>query len=223
MSSRSARLTAKIGMMESDIRASSKRLHTHSRFPELYPYYLTRLYTTIKASVPMMKCAEQLCLQSENDPVCAKLAEYYAEHAEEEMHHDEWLLDDLEILGVNRREVEEAVPGLAAATLIGTQYYWMRHGHPVSLLGYLAVLEKPMDPEYFRRLIDRWGIPEKAFRTLLLHAELDQDHHHELNQLVDELPLTQQQESMLGTSAIATIGLVANFFNEVVDSFEQKL
>ncbi len=221
MSSRSERLNFKISLLRPEMQAAAARLYLHDRFDELFPHFLCTVHTTIRASVPMMELCERRCRELKNDPVAAQLAEYYAEHAVEEQLHDDWLLEDIESLGINPQTVLERVPSPAAASLVGSQYYWIENYHPVAFLGYLAVLERPFDPQYFKRLGRKWNIPESGFRTILLHAELDDGHRAELDQLIDELPLTDAQEEMLGISTIATASGTATLFNDIVDQFER--
>ena len=222
MSLRSSRLNGKIAFLQPEMQAAAKRLWTHDRFSELFPEYLCALHTTIRASVPILQLGQERCRAlADSDPVCQVLADYFAEHAEEEQQHDVWLLEDIETLGIDPASVLQRVPTSTAASLVGSQYYWIQNYHPIALLGYLAVLERPVDPQYFLKLSQKWNIPESAFRTILLHAELDGDHREDLDRLVDSLDLTPAQESMLGTSAIATAGQTALFFTEIVDRFER--
>lgn len=220
---RSAQLRSKIALLEGSMQAAAERLWTHERFTELYPWYLRALHSTIRASGPLLRFGERRSreLGNQGDPVAAQLADYFGMHAEEEENHDIWVLEDLEVLGIPREQVLAEVPSASAAALVGAQFFWIETYHPIALLGYLAVLERPVDPEYFRRLSRQSGLPEAAFSTLIRHAELDDGHCADLDRVVDSLPLTPEQESLLGTSAIATAGGTAVIFNEVVTRFEQ--
>ena len=40
---------------------------------------------------------------------------------------------------------------------------------------------------------------------MLLHVEVDVDHARELDELIDTLPLTEQQQAVIGASALQTI------------------
>jgi len=88
------------------------------------------------------------------DPLAAALASYLEEHVDEELGHDETLLDDLELLGVARDRVLAQMPSPAVAALVGSQYYWIIHYHPVAFLGFVAVMEgHPPTPELIETLI----------------------------------------------------------------------
>src|ERR1700722_9611266 len=67
-----------------------------ARFPEL----LFHLHCGVRATVPAMEAARRKAQElSGSDPVAAGVAEYLARHIPEELHHDDWLLDDIVALG----------------------------------------------------------------------------------------------------------------------------
>jgi hypothetical protein len=153
----------------------------------------------------------------ESDPLAAPLARYLEEHVDEELHHDETLLGDLELLGLNRATVLERMPSPSVAALAGSQYYWILHYHPMAFLGYVALMEGyPPTPELIETLIARTGYPEEAFRTYVEHAELDPGHRDPLDRTIDSLPLDGSHESALGVSAITTAALATRTLEELL-------
>ena len=152
------------------------------------------------------------------DPLAEPLADYLAEHVEEELHHDETLLSDLELLGIDRESVVERMPSPEVAALIGSQYYWILHFHPVAFLGFVALMEGyPPTPELIETLVERTGFPREAFGTYIEHAELDPGHRDHLDRTLDSLPLEERHESALGVSAIATAVMAARSLEGIVD------
>ena len=114
----------------------------HPRVRDLYPEYLVASHGIVRASVPLMEVARQRATSiAGEDPVAAGLAAYLYEHIPEELDHDEWVLQDLELLGVDRTHVLARPPTPTIAQFVGAQYYWVAHYHPVALLGYIALLE----------------------------------------------------------------------------------
>lgn len=144
------------------------------------------------------------------DPLAAITAEYLSQHIEEEAHHDEWLLDDLVASGMDRDTVLQTWPSAPVASLIGAQYCWIRHAHPAALFGYLAVIEgNPPLADHLREIQSQTGFPPEAFRCLHRHAEDDKEHLKELRATITGLPLKAEQESLIATSASATLtGLI---------------
>ena len=91
------------------------------------------------------------------------------------------------------------------ASLVGAQYYWVLHHHPIALLGYIALLEgNPPSPDSIDDLQTRTGLPASAFRTMRLHATADPDHTEALDRFIDDLPLDDDQESLIAVSAAHT-------------------
>jgi hypothetical protein len=143
--------------------------------------------------------------------VAAGIAAYLGKHLEEERGHDEWLRQDLAAIGRDPDEVLTAMPLPSVAALVGSQYYWIRHYHPVCLLGHIAVLEGyPPDPALAEHIIARTGYPRAGLRTLIRHAALDRRHRDELMAAIDGLPLRPGDEQAMSLSALHTVqGLIA--------------
>lgn len=213
-----ARLRWKLGMVLAPLVRASEALVRDPRAAVLYPRFLRTSHCIIRASVPLMEAARERALAlPAGDPVREPLATYLEEHIPEERHHDEWLLDDLESIGVARDSVLRQVPSATVAELVGAQYYWMLHYHPVTVLGYIAVLEGyPPSDALIDELAGRTGYPESAFRTLRLHGELDQGHGDELDALLDRLVLTPEQSAAVGLSAMTTVDLYTQALHDVV-------
>jgi Iron-containing redox enzyme len=216
----SRRLRGKIELVLPALTGASRRLVLDPRIAELYPEYLFTVHCIIRASVPLMETArDRANALAENDPVCSALAPYLEEHIPEEQDHDEWALDDLEVLGRERASILARTPSPTVAAVVGAQYYWILHYHPVALLGYIAVLEGyPPTPELIDELVERTGHSRAAFRTLIAHAELDPGHRDELDAVVDGLPLTPEQSTVMGLSAIYSVEMLARAIDEVRDA-----
>jgi Iron-containing redox enzyme len=218
----SERLRAKIELVLPDLIGASRRLILDPRIADLYPEYLFTLHSIIRASVPLMETARERAGElASNDPVGAALAPYLEEHIPEELHHDEWALEDLEVLGRDRSSILARPPSPTVAAAVGAQYYWILHYHPVALLGYIAVLEGyPPSIELLDDLVVRTGHSRAAFRTLIAHAELDPGHRDELDTLLDRLPVTQEQSTVMGLSALYSVQKLARAIDELRDGFD---
>ena len=213
-----ARLRQKLDMVLAPLAEASRDLVEHPRIRELYPEALFMSHTIIRASVPLMEAARDRAVEmSAEDPVAAPLAAYLEEHIPEELHHDEWLLDDLAEIGVAREDVLTRVPSPTVAELVGAQYYWIYHYHPVAILGYISLLEGyPPSPEMIDTMREGTGYPDEAFRTLRLHGELDPGHRQELDDTLDRVHLTKEQSTVVGLSAMASVQLYTQALDEVM-------
>jgi hypothetical protein len=217
----SERLRRKIELVLPELIGASRRLILDPRIADLYPEYLFTLHCIIRASVPLMETARRRAGElGPNDRVGAALAPYLDEHIPEERDHDEWLLEDLELLGKDRSSILARPPSPTVAASVGSQYYWILHYHPVALLGYIAVLEGyPPSIELLDDLVDRTGHSRLAFRTLIAHAELDPGHRDELDTLLNRLPVTQEQSAVMGLSALHSVRTLARAIGELHDGF----
>jgi hypothetical protein len=155
-----------------------------------------------------------------DDPVAQGLAAYLERHIPEEMHSDEpggAMLDDLEAVGVDRVALQSQLPPPKMAALLGAQYFWIFHYHPVALLGFLQLeAYHPYRPTV-EQLIDKTGLPRDGFRQLLLHAKLDVVHARELHRVLDSLPLEPHHEQLIGLSALQTVALLTEAWLDVVE------
>jgi len=214
-----ARLRLKLGLVLGDVVNARDRLLNHPRVADLYPEYLFFTHCIIRASVPVMRCARDRALSiGVSDPVAAGLAAYLDEHIAEEMHHDDWVLDDLDVVGGDREALLARAPSPTVASLVGAQYYWILHHDPVAVMGYIALLEGyPPSTALIDRLIDRTGHPPEAFRTLLAHGALDEHHRLEFDRALDALPLSPAHETIIGLSAMHSTHTFARALAEVID------
>jgi hypothetical protein len=215
----SASLRRTLALVLPVLRSAGRRLVEHARIRELYPEYLVASHGIIRASVPLMHTAlERARAAGADDPAAVGLAAYLERHADEELGHDEWLLEDLEALGVSRREVLARPPSGAVAALVGAQYYWILHYHPVAVLGYIGLLEGyPPTIADVDRLMSATGYGADGFRTLIRHAELDPLHRDEFDEALDGLTLTEEQSSVIALSALHSVDAFTRVLHDLLE------
>jgi len=137
------------------------------------------------------------------NPVCAAAASrmddrlqpirhFLYEHMQEEKGHEEWVLNDLEAIGVMRGDSRAHTPSVHTLALNGYNYWAADRRHPCSSLGMLYALEV---------IASVYGGPfASAIRESLLldgdrgvsfidsHATMDAKHMAELRQILNQLP-----------------------------------
>jgi hypothetical protein len=219
----SQRLRLKLNLALPELGIAGAGIHHHARLREVLPRYLFTTHCMIRASVPLMRVAAERSRElADTDPVAQAIERYFTKHIREEMHHDDWLLEDLAVLGYDPAELVKQPPSAAVAAMVGSQYYWINHYHPVALFGYIAVMEGyPPTEQQVDDLVARTGFPKAAFRTMLRHAKLDPGHRDDLDRALDALPLTPEQVSVVGVSALQTVHLGSQAVREVVEQFDQ--
>ncbi|HEX7300030.1 MAG TPA: iron-containing redox enzyme family protein [Solirubrobacteraceae bacterium] len=220
MPSASVRLRRKLDVILPAYDTPGQMLEEHPRARELYSTYLAASSYVTLAMVPLMEAAlDRSRVLASTDPVAAGLAGYLQWHIPEEMHGDEPgddLLEDLAAVGVDTDALRLRPLPEKIAALIGTQFFRVRHAHPVAILGLLWLEVYPPDALAVERLIERTGLPREGFRQLLLHSELDARHGVELQEVVDSLPLEPWHEQLIGLSALQTMSFLIDAWLEVV-------
>lgn len=220
--SHSGILRTKIRLAEPRLLEVSDRFWRHRQLKVMFPEFLFLMHSIIRSSVSLLNAAAQSAKSRvESDPICRDVATYYRTHAIEEMHHDDWLLEDLAAVGMERSQVLARLPSTIVASLVGAQYYWALHVHPVALFGYLAVLEG--NPSSLKELDDvgrNNRLPEAALRTMIKHARLDPHHRDEIYSQIDALPLTETLSRLVALSAFHTIEHVSQALEEILDAHQ---
>jgi hypothetical protein len=215
--SHSRRLCQKIELLP-ELASVAAELADHPHLRELYPEILLNMHQGMRASAALLRTAAARCRElADTDPVAAALAPYFAQHVKEE-DHDHWALEDLEVLGMARAEVLRRMPSPTIAALIGAQYYWVLHHHPVAMLGDMMVREGyPASIAAIELMMTRSGYPRTAFRTLERHAHLDLHHRDDLIHVLDVLHLQEEHHTLLGVSALHTIHMVIQANRELLE------
>jgi hypothetical protein len=194
------RLRAVCALVAGDLSRAADLMWRATPALAVYQAWLRVSYDLIRGTAPLLADALSECLRRD-DEVCATLADYYAEQWAQERGHDTWLLEDMAVAGAFPHEV----PSPVAARLAGAQHYWLRNAHPVALLGHIAMLEwHTPSARLAPMLMQRTGLPESAFRTLIRHVELDEGHAALLDDLLERLKLNDALQRLVTTSAITT-------------------
>jgi hypothetical protein len=198
----------------------TRLLLEHANTRELLPRYLAAAYPLTSTMVPLMECALERALASApDDPVAAGLAEYLERHIPEETHSEEpggAARDDLRALGIDADTLLAQRPSAKMAALIGSQYFWIYHYHPVAILGFLELEAYHPQAATVERLIEKTGYPREGFRQLVLHAKLDAVHGRDLHRVLDSLPLEWWHEQLIEVSAIQSICYLIDAMLDVV-------
>jgi Iron-containing redox enzyme len=215
----SERVRLTLGLLLPGVSTVGTRFWNADNLAALYPRYLVALHTIIRASVPLMEEALRVTQERHMDePLGGPLAAYLARHIPEETFHDEWLVEDLARIGYDRRVVTEHSPSPTVAAMVGAQYYYIHHVHPVVLMGYIAVLEGyPPSEDLAVQAAQRTGYPVGAFRTLRKHAHLDVHHCKDLDAAINQMPTDERLAGLIGANALQTLARLRTMMEEVLN------
>ena len=120
-----------------------------------------------------------------------------AEYIEEEIGHEEWILDDIAAAGGDPQAVRASRPGLAAELMVAYAYDLVARGNPAGFFGMVFVLEGTsvaLALTAADRIQEALGLPDKAFSYLRSHGTLDQEHTRHLADLVNRMTPDDQAE-----------------------------
>lgn len=210
------RLTSNLQYMSLRARNVNQRFTELASYPEVCIEQIFLNQMVSRATVPLMQEVINVAEGMVDDPISAPLIKYMKRHIAEEMNHDEWYVNDLEILGIPREDVFSRIPTPNVAALVGSQYYWLKHHHPVAFMGYIACLEVYHPTvEYVEELIAKSGLPAKGFSTFMEHAVIDANHSKDIINTLNSLPLTEEQYQMVELSAFQAFRYVSLVMEDV--------
>ena len=155
---------------------------------ETYIGYLTQAYHHVKHTVPFL-----MSMGARLDDNHRWLHNVAIEYMEEEVGHEEWILNDIEAIGGNKEDVRNATPALATQLLIAYNYDYIARKNPVGFLGMVYMLEST-STQIATKGADAvkasLNLDDKAFSYLYSHGVLDLDHmkflEKTLNSITDE-------------------------------------
>jgi len=215
----SERLRLKLELAAPVYMAAAERLWVSPRVRELYPVYLATMHMVVRAAVPLLLTARERARErSKIEPGCARVLGYLNRQIQREAGHDQWLLEDLAATGADPTIPTTAIPSPKVAALVGAQYFWINHHHPLALLGHIAALEAyPPPPGFAARIQAQTGLPREAFRMLERHELHEWTDATTVFDVLDELPLSPRHETLIGISALYTIQAGVELLEEIHD------
>ena len=176
---------------------------------ESYIAFLTEAYQHVKHTVPLfMACGTRLPERLE------WLREAVAEYIEEEIGHQEWILNDLEACGVDKDTIRNSPPILETELMVSYAYDTVNRKNPVGLFGMVNVLEGTsiaMATNAASIIQKKLQLRKEAFSYLNSHGSLDMKHIEFYQSLMNKLDNKDDQSAVLHCTKAIYI-LYANIF-----------
>lgn len=151
----------------------------------MYVGFLTQAYHHVKHTVPlMMACGARL--GDEYEWLRAKLVHY----VEEEVGHQEWILNDIRACGADAEAVRHGLPGEATELMVAYAYDFIARRNPIGFFGMVHVLEGTsvaLATQAAAGIAGALKLPKKAFSYLSSHGALDVEHGAFFEDLVNQL------------------------------------
>jgi pyrroloquinoline quinone (PQQ) biosynthesis protein C len=179
----------------------------------IYRRYLTNVFHYACHSAEVIALAGARCARS--NPHASR---YLLKHAEEEMGHEAWALDDLSALGVDEAAVRASRPVPACAAMIAFEYYVAGRANPIGLFGWLYVLEA-MGDDLGKRvaagLQRAVGESERGTRFVAGHGVADHEHTAELTQVISRHITAHADVADVNHAADVSADLYVRMFEQI--------
>ena len=150
-----------------------------------YIAFLEQAYHHVRHTVPLlMICAARLPERLE------WLREAAVEYIEDEIGHDQWILNDLAACGADPEAVRRSAPGMATDIMVGYAFDTVQRRNPLGFFGMAHVLEGTsvaLATRAASALQSALGLPNEAFTYLTSHGALDIDHTANFARLMNRL------------------------------------
>ena len=167
---------------------------------ETYIAFLTQAYHHVKHTVPLlMACGARLPERHE------WLRSAIAEYIEEELGHQEWILNDLAACGADPEAVRHGQPALATELMVAYVYDRIARHNPVSFFGMVNVLEGTsiaLATRAASAIRGSLGLPPAAFSYLNSHGSLDLEHMRFFEELMNRLDDAEDREAVVHTARV---------------------
>jgi len=175
----------------------------------LYLRFLTQAYHHVRHTVPLLMAVGSR-LPSHHHWLQKELVHY----AEEELGHDEWILNDIDAAGGNAVDARASSPSVETDAMVAYAYDTVMRRNPVAFFGMVFVLEGTSvalalhAADSIQRAL---ALPDRAFTYLRSHGSLDQQHVGHLASIVNRVDGATDLPAVI-TCAQAMYWLYGNVF-----------
>jgi thiaminase len=162
---------------------------------ESYIAFLTQAYHHVKHTTPLlMACGSRI-------PHAAEwVRDAMAHYIEEELGHQEWILNDIKVCGGDAETVRNGEPDMPAEIMCSYAYDMVLRRNPVGLLGMVLVLEGTsvqLAIEAAKNTQRNLNLPDEAFTYLNSHGSLDVSHMEFFASLVNKLEQEEDKKVVI--------------------------
>lgn len=168
---------------------------THTITLDEYVSFLTEAYHHVKHTTPLlMAVGSRLPEQKE------WLRNAVAEYIEEELGHQEWILNDIEACGADKEAVRRSQPAPATELMVAYAYDTVNRINPLGFFGMVHVLEGTSiatADSAAAGVQKSLGLPNEAFSYLRSHGALDLEHVKFFESLMNQIDDKEEQDLII--------------------------
>jgi long-chain acyl-CoA synthetase len=162
-----------------------------------YVAFLVQAFHHVKQTVPLMMAVGSR-LPAEKEWLRTAIAEYI----EEELGHQEWILNDIENCGYDKEAVRHGNPSAATELMVAYAYDMIQRVNPLGFFGMVHVLEGTsinLADKVADSVKGTLALPKNAFSYLYSHGSLDQDHVVFFENLMNQIDDQKDQAIIIHT------------------------
>jgi pyrroloquinoline quinone (PQQ) biosynthesis protein C len=178
---------------------------------ETYKAFLTEAYHHVKHTVPLlMACGSRLPERLE------WLREAIVMYIQEEVGHQEWILNDLANLGVDKEHVRHGMPALPTELMVSYAYDTVARNNPVGLFGMVYALEKTSSTiaTYAAgQIVSALDLSPAAMTYMVSHGSLDIEHMQHFERLMNRLDDAADKAAVLHS-----VGVFYGLYTDIFES-----
>lgn len=177
-----------------------------------YRAFLTQAYHHVKHTVPLLMAVGSR-LPAEKEYYREAIAEYI----EEELGHQEWILNDIAASGIDKEAVRAGHPNQATELMVAYAYDTVMRNNPMAFFGMVFVLEGTsinLASQAADIIQQHLGLPNNAFSYLRSHGSLDLEHMVFFEKLMNGLTKQKDQDDIVHAAKMFFI-LYGNIFRSI--------
>lgn len=180
-----------------------------------YGAFLLQAYHHVKHTTPLLMSAGSRMPESKE-----WLREALAEYIEEELGHQEWILNDLEKCGYNKQAARLSRPNHSTELMVSYAYDMINRTNPVGFFGMVHVLEGTsvsMADDAAQSIENALGLPSSGFSYLRSHGAIDIEHIKFFEGLMNRIDDEEDQRQIIHCATVF-YHLYGNVFRELDES-----
>ncbi len=157
-----------------------------------YLAFLGQAYHHVRHTTPLL-----MTLGGRLPERLAWLRRAVADYIDEEIGHEEWILNDIAAAGGDADVVRNSQPELPAEVMVAYAYDLLNRGNPAAFFGMVFVLEGTsvaLALQAADRIQEALALPNAAFSYLRSHGTLDQEHTRHLADLLARMAPDDQAD-----------------------------
>ncbi len=160
-----------------------------------YIAYLTEAFHHVSHTVPFLMSMGARIPQDKK-----WLHKVIIEYLEEEIGHEEWILNDIDAAGGDKEQARRSTPNLETQAMIAYNYDYIKRKNPVGFFGMVFMLESTstqIATAGAAAMQKGLGLSDEACTYLSSHGELDISHMQFFEKTVDQITDCEDQDNII--------------------------